>query len=405
YVEGANYTMTRATFERKLEFDTDMQSAPITEADAQGYLGDLLLHSGDLAGAEKRLEQALELDPNQPMANSSLGLVKVRQGKFAEARPLLQKAVAANSQNYMVHFNYAYALSREGMDAGGMVHGYTPEAADEMRAELKKAIELAPTFPESYHLLAFINVVRNEQIDESIALLKRGMSLSPGREEFGFMLAQLYMRKEDCRSARQILEPMARNEGGDQQMRANAQSLLDSVTRYEEGMARFKAQQREMAAGNETAGNVGIGGSGGGDSSGAQPPRLKRRGEPTSASSPNEDEPQEVLTERANIIPIRKPEAGQEQVRGLLVKIECDAKGVTFIIKVGEQLIKLRTTNFNGIQFTTYTPDVAGDISCGARNPANDVVVTFRPTTESRAKFTGDVVAVDFVPKDFELKK
>ncbi|HYJ47428.1 MAG TPA: tetratricopeptide repeat protein, partial [Pyrinomonadaceae bacterium] len=159
YVQGGNYMMTRATFEKKLEFDTEMTSAPITEADAQGYLGDLLLHTGDLAGAEKRLEEALQLDPNQAMANSSLGLVKVRQGKFAEAKPLLQKAVAANSQNYMVHFNYAFALSREGMDSGNMIHGYTAEAAAEMRAELKKAIELQPTFPESYHLLAFVNVV------------------------------------------------------------------------------------------------------------------------------------------------------------------------------------------------------------------------------------------------------
>ncbi|HEX8887728.1 MAG TPA: tetratricopeptide repeat protein [Pyrinomonadaceae bacterium] len=407
YVQGASYTMTRATFERKLEFDADMQSAPITEADAQSYLGDLLLHSGDLGGAEKRLEQALELDPNQPMANSSLGLVKVRQGKFAEAKPLLQKAVAANSQNYMVHFNYAYALSREGMDAGGMVRGYSPETANEMRAELKKAIELAPTFPESYHLLAFINVVRGEQIDESIALLKRGMSLSPGREDFGFMLAQLYMRKEDFKSARQILEPIARNESADKQLRANAQSMLDAVTRYEEQVARFKEQQGATRENDDAASNVSDGGSGGGSNDrGGQPPRLRHRGDPSNAAPQNGEEPQEVAdSETGRQLPIRKPAEGEEQARGLLVRIECDAKGATFVVKVGDQLLKLRTTNFNGIQFTTFTPDVAGDITCGARNPANDIVITFRPAKEARAKFNGDVVAIDFVPKDFELKK
>jgi tetratricopeptide (TPR) repeat protein len=333
--------------------------------------------------------------------------VKVRQGKFAEAKPLLQKAVAANSQNYMVHFNYAYALSREGMDEGNMVHGYTQETAAEMRAELKKAIELAPTFPESYHLLAFVNVVRNEEIDESIALLRRGMALSPGREDFGFMLAQLYMRKEDFKSARRILEPMARNESSDKQLRANAQSLLDSVTRYEEQITRFKEQRSEMGegigGGTGDPGNASVGSGNGGGA--PQPPRLKRRGDPPGAAVQSEDEAQDALTERVNVIPIRKPEAGEEQVRGLLVRIECDAKGAIFIVKVGDQLFKLRTTNFNGIQFTTYTPDVAGDISCGPRNPVNDVVITFRPAKEAKPKFNGEVVAIDFVPKDFELKR
>jgi tetratricopeptide (TPR) repeat protein len=389
YVQGGDYKMTRVTFEKKLEFDAEMQSAPVTEAEAQSYLGDLLLHVGDLNGAEKRLEQALQLNPDQAMANSSLGLVKVRQGKFSEAKPLLQKAIAANSQNYMVHFNYAFALSREGMNERNLVSGYTTEVADEMRAELKRAIELSPTFPESYHLLAFINLVKNEQIDESIALLKRGMALSPGREEFSFMLAQLYMRKQDYKGARQILEPLAHGSSSDQQMRANAQSLLDSMTRMEEQMARFKERQSEMNGGN-------------GD---GQSPRLTRRGNPASTTPQKEDETEETLSQAGFELPIRKPAAGEEQVLGLLLRIDCDAKGATFVVKIGDQLLKLHAPNFDGIQFTTYTPDVAGAISCGPRKQTNKVVATYRPAKDARAKSGGDVVAMDFVPKDFELKK
>jgi tetratricopeptide (TPR) repeat protein len=391
YVQGNHYTMTRATFEKKLEFDTEMQSAQLTEAEAQSYLGDLLLHVGDLGGAEKRLEQALQLNPDLAMANSSLGLVRVRQGKFAEAKSLLQKAVAANSQNYMVHFNYAFALSRVGMSEGNMVSGYSLEAADEMRAELKKAIELSPTFPESYHLLAFVNLVRNEQIDESISLVRRGMALSPGRAEFSFMLAQLYMRKQDFKGARQILEPVAQGSGADQQLRANAQSLLNTMTRLEAQMALFKERQSEMKDGS---------GSGGG-----QPPRLSRRGDPASGTPPKEDATEEPLLNTEYEIPIRKPEAGEEQVLGQLLRIDCDAKGATFTVKVGDRMLKLRTTNFNEIKFTTYTPDVTGQISCGPRNPASNVVVTFRPSKDARAKFNGEPVTLEFVPKDFELKK
>jgi Flp pilus assembly protein TadD len=390
YVQGNHYMMTRATFEKKLEFDTEIQSAPVTEAVAQSYLGDLLLHLGDVAGAEKRLEQALQLDPDEAMANSSLGLVKVREGKFAEAKPLFKKAIAANSQNYMVHFNYAFALSREGMDTSNMISGYAPEVVNEMRSELTKAIELSPTFPESYHLLAFINLVRNEQIDESIALLKRGMKLSPGREEFSFMLAQLYMRKQDFKLARQILEPITRSSGADKLLRANAQSLLVTMTRLEEQMARFKEQQSQMEEGD--AGNRSF------------PP--SRRGEPASGgTTPKENTAQEPLLNTEYEIPIRKPEAGEEQALGLLLRIDCDSRGATFTIKVGERLLKLHSPDFNGIKFTTYTPDVTGEITCGPRKQANSVVATYRPAKDAHSKFNGDLVAVEFVPKDFTLKQ
>ncbi|MDT4965663.1 MAG: hypothetical protein QOJ64_400 [Acidobacteriota bacterium] len=390
YVQGGNYRMTRVTFERKLEIDTETQSAPITEAEAQGYLGDLLLHLGDVNGAEKRLGQALQLDPDLAMANSSLGMVRVRQGKFAEAKPLLQRAVAANSQNYLVHFNYALALSREGMDSGNRISGYSDDTAAEMRAELKKAIELSPTFPESYSLLAFVNLVRGDQLDESIALLKHGMALSPGRGQFAFMLAQLYMRKEDLKSARQLLEQMTRSSGDDQQLRANAQSMLDSITRMEEQATRFKELGAEGSSG---------------DISGGQAPRLKRRGDSASGTPSREEPAEESISDEGYELAISKPQSGEDQVLGLLVRIECDAKGVAFTVKVGDRLIKLRAPDFAGIKFTTYTPDVSGDISCGLRNPPNRVVVTFRPAKDAREKFNGELVSVEFVPKDFELKK
>jgi tetratricopeptide (TPR) repeat protein len=388
YVQSNNYKMSRVTFEKKLEFDTEMQVAPITEAEAQAYLGDLSLHLGDLEGAEKRLQAALQLDPNQAMANSSLGMVRVRQGKFAEARPLLQKAIAGNSQNYLVHFNYALALSLEGMDAGNRVSGYTAELANEMRAELKKAIELAPGFPESYRLLAFVNLVRGEELDESITLLKRALALSPGSAPINFLLAQLHMRKDDFKAARQILEPMAREGGSDQQLRANAQSLLESISRLE----RYRARRNGM---DETGSRQRDGAA----SPGHRPDELP------AGASPQEGVMGGKYERTGYIFPLRKPEAGEEQVLGLLQRVECDAKGVTFIVKVGDQLLKLRASDLNDIKFTSFTPDVSGEMTCGARNPADHVVVTYRPSKEPRSKFNGAPVSIEFVPKDFELKK
>ena len=140
-----------------------------------------------------------------------LGMLRVREGKPDEARKSLEQAVAANSQNYLIHYYYAFALSREGMDQSRIVSAYTPETAAKMRAELKKAIELRPDYPESYSLLAFINLVSGSQLDESVELLKRALAVSPGRNDLVLMLAQVYMRKEDYKTARQLLEKLSGN--------------------------------------------------------------------------------------------------------------------------------------------------------------------------------------------------
>ena len=64
------------------------------------------------AASEGYLQKALALDPNHPMANASLAMLRVREGKVEEARKNLERAVTANSQNYLIHYYYAYALSQ-----------------------------------------------------------------------------------------------------------------------------------------------------------------------------------------------------------------------------------------------------------------------------------------------------
>src|SRR5499433_3250670 len=140
----------------------------------------------------------------------------------------------------MVHYYYAFVLSRERMDGNNVVREYTPELAQRMREHLKKAITISPGFPESYNLLAFINMVTGEELDESSNLLRRAISLAPGRHEFVFMLAQIQMRQQKYDEARKMLEPVAKN-AAEPELRQRAQSLLDSIKSIAERQERFKA--------------------------------------------------------------------------------------------------------------------------------------------------------------------
>lgn len=384
YIEGHTFRMQIATFERKLEFDNEISASPVTEAEAQAYLGDLLLHTNQFKDAETRLQQALALDPKLTMAQASLGIVRMRQSRFDEAKGALREAVNANSNNYLTHYYYAYVVSRDGMDSANMVRGYSPDAAEIMRAELKKAIALKPDFPGSYSLLAFVDMVTGEQLDEAIELLKRALALSPGKQDLSLQLAQIYLRQQKFDLARQTLEPL-RN-ARDRRHQQQAVMLLDSIKRYEGQISQFN-------------------GSGASNESG--PPPLRRKEDTsTTANDEKEEAPQsesDYLREA-----LRPLAAGEQRVQGTFLKLDCDNKGVAyFSIQAADRVYRIRSTALQRVQLTAYTPAPA-NVSCGPRKTPENVVLTYRPTSDpkdAKAKIDGDAIAVELVPKDFTLKK
>ena len=375
YIKHDRYPILTGHFESKLVVEKEMQAAPITEAEADAYLGDLLLHSRR-ADSESYLQKSLTLDPNLPMANASLAMLRLRQGKVDQARQMLAK-VAANSQNYLIHYYYAYALSREGNGDQQEISGFAPEAAAKMRAELQKAIELRPDFLESHSLLAFVNLVTNTNIEESVQMLKRALATAPGKSNLIFMLAQLYMRQEKYEEARPLLEQISGN-NSDAEEREQAKVLLERSGAIEEEMARYRAASAAQAS------------------------------QPSDGPTPILNKPPEAAV---NLDPssylreaLRKPAAGETQVQGSLERIDCDAKGIVFIVKVGAQVLKLRTDSFETLDLTSFTPDAGNQISCGPRKTENNVVVCYLANSDSRKKVDGTLHSVEFVPKDFQLK-
>lgn len=369
YIQRHSFQSQIVTLKQKLELSGEMQAAPVSEAEAFAYLGDLLFHIRRPEDAKLRLEQALELDPKLAMAHASLGMVLLQNQKFSEAKEHLKQAVAANSNNYLAHYYYAYALSREVIAEGQPVHELPAETARIMRAELTRAIELKPDFPESYHLLAFVNLVGGEQLDESIVMINRAVALSPGSEEFLFVLAQLHMRKQDFQEAQKVLEPLAAT-GADPQIRSRASSMMASISARQEALARFRTSRDERAGDSVVQMQTAV----------------------------NSD-PASYLRDA-----LRKPEEGETQVQAMLVRIDCDEKGILFTLKSGVGLLRLRTASFEEIDITTFAPDVAGEITCGVRKPENPVVVSYLASVDARAKTDGTIRSLEFVPADFKLK-
>lgn len=95
YISRNSYPATVFSLEKKLEFEREMQVEPVTEAETQFYLGDLLLHLRRTDEAEAYLKQALSLDPKLASAHASLGSLYIQQQHWAEAKLHLEQGVAA----------------------------------------------------------------------------------------------------------------------------------------------------------------------------------------------------------------------------------------------------------------------------------------------------------------------
>jgi Tetratricopeptide repeat len=293
------------------------------------------------------------------MAEASLGILRTRQGQFDEARKSLQEAVAGNSNNYLADYYYGFAVSREGMDSTNMITGYSPESASVMRAELKKAIELNPGFPESYSLLAFVNMVTGEELDQAIRLLQRALALSPGRQDLRLELAQVYLRKQKLDLARQILEPL-RN-AKDRQLHKQAEMLLDSIRRYQDQISQFNSAR---------------------DLPGSETPRLRRHDESSTVVTESNQTPKsESDYLQAALRPV---ESGEQRIQGLFIKLDCDSKGVAyFSVQTGNRMYRIRATALGRVQLTAYVQAPA-EVSCGARKNPENVVLTYRPTSDPK---------------------
>jgi FimV-like protein len=379
YIQRDRYPILTGVFTNKVAYDTAMQTAPLSEAEAQAYLGDLLLHS-NRAESETYLQKALALDPNLAMANASMGMLRQRQGNLDEARKRLEQAVAASSQSYLIHYYYAYVLSREGNGEMQTVMSFAPETAAKMRSELKRAIELRPDFPESYSLLVFVNLVTETDLDETLELLKRVLASFPGRDDLVFMLAQLYLHKEDLKTARQLIDKLAAS--GDEEIRERARGLLAQLVSVEEHLERNRALIEGRASESDTQ------------------PTLRD-------SSDSDGEPDAVKEfDHAAVLreSLRKPAAGETQAQGMLARIDCEARTITFVVRINERLLKLSTDDFRHVGLMSFSADAGAEVTCGARKPENNVVVSYLPATGPRPKVDGEIKSVEFVPPDFKLK-
>lgn len=367
YISRDSYPVTSYTFDQKLRFDATLSSAPVTEAEWQYHLGDLLRHSGR-AECEQYLERALQLDPNLTAAHAALGMRRLQQGKFDEAKEHLQRALTTASNapekpaNYLAHYYYAFTLSREGAD-NNVIRGYTPAQARLMRTELNKAIALNPDFAESYHLLAFVNFITGEQLEESVALLKRAIALAPSRQDYQLQLASLWLRLNKLAEAQQLLSATVRT-AADPQLREQAQTLLESVERQIKFQAEHDAQVRTQGA----------------------------------ATGPDKSADKAASSRLIGALsrPTLRRRTEGDRLQGQLVRIDCHDGGIVLSVKTPERLYRFQAASLERISFVSHSPEVSSQLDCAELKKPLPVIIIYRASTDAKSQSDGEPLSVEF---------
>jgi hypothetical protein len=101
---------------------------------------------------------------------------------------------------------------------------------------------------------------------------------------------------------------------------------------------------------------------------------------------------------------LRKPAEGEKRVLGFIEKSECTQKGTFFYLRTGTLVLKLNGGGDSRPELKGYTPDIENvQFGCGMKALDVPAVITYREALDKKSKHNGDLVALEFVPKDFVL--
>jgi protein O-GlcNAc transferase len=146
----------------------------LLEAAVGHYARDELARAGELC------EEALRLDPQEPEALHLLGVVRLQQGRGADALRLISQAIERDPAVGEFHMNLARALT-------------APGRGDEAIAALRQAIKLEPGLAGA-HLLLAATLEQRGDIEQARPHFQKAVDLEPAnpaaRHRLGLSFAQ-----------------------------------------------------------------------------------------------------------------------------------------------------------------------------------------------------------------------
>lgn len=354
----------------------------ISPASVSARLGDLLLHTSDLARSETFLRDALDADPSESLANASLGLLLLRQEKAAEARAFLEKAVNAGSTDHLVLTGYAFSMLGPFAKNGTEISDKT---AIEIRTLLKRAAAIEPGYADSYRLMALLNFLRDEDLDEALSLLQKVLTIKRDDPDAQLLTARILLRLERIDPAREAAERVTTGTGNALQ-KADASEIIRATYEYKRAQIAVQPVRMDITLGER------------------QNLVILKRSWLTDADVAQIDE--ERINNNFNRIILRSA-TDESQIVGRIEQIACSGEKIAFKIRSKDGTpVLLSGSDFFSIRMTVAREgDSTFQIGCDASLANELAVINYRPAVApARDRSLGQLTAISFVPESFRLK-
>lgn len=360
-----------------------VKGSDLSEGLTNAYLGDLLYHLKEYQGSETYLLKALTLEPKLSAANASLGMVRMRQRRFAEAQKFLEAAIRGDSNNYLVHFYYAYLLTRASMDEAGTVTRFSTETAVKIRESLRRSIDLNGKYAEAYRLAAFTALVTGEGLDDAADGLRKAIALRPGDKDLALMEAQIALRQERVDEARASAMRLLAS-SNDRRIKAEAEMILKSSDELK--AARTKIRDDALVI----------------EASGTRKPLILKYRDLTEEQIEAID--QERAINNTNLL-IERSVDGEIQAVGRFGKIECKGDRILYRFQTGSGDLRLFGKQFDDLRIKILIEGTrAFAFKCDSAVSDELAVIVYRPSLQRSSAADGELIAINFVPGNFKLR-
>jgi len=205
---------------------------PISRDEVLAALGDLLAYSetGRAADGEALLQEALRLNPEQARAYAGLGHLRYAQGRFSDAVPFLEKALAIQPDamscyllaRSLLRINAAAAAASPAPAADAKS---TPPWLARARSLLARSTELQPRFAAPFVTLGATHLLSDGDVTTGIGLLQKARVMLPARMDIAGNLVYLFLRKGDFVQAQAMVDDVLAKGGDAEALRAARQAV------------------------------------------------------------------------------------------------------------------------------------------------------------------------------------
>jgi tetratricopeptide (TPR) repeat protein len=346
--------------------DVQFPSRRLALAEAIALRANFHAHTNRPAEARALVEQALRLDPYQPLAHEAMGYLYYMRGESEEAIDWFARAAELDSESCLAHYYL------------GLTEAQSPLRGEDRydRAEraLRRAMALNPNFAAAYHALAVLLLDEFRNLEEALRLAQRAAALEPGALGYQVTLGKLLLasgRPDEARRVARHLNAAARNERERQQ----AQELDAAIASYAAMLARQQQAMQLAAEGRR----------------GAQQIEKNAAGQEEKAKD----------SQAANQTPEehrKRPEWKGRRVKaeGTITELSCEGRKMWLKLDFGGLFVRLQASSYEDVEYlaTRWQPP-PNFLPCehlkDRKAEITYVVVQERP-------FVGEIVSIEVRP-------